>query len=102
MKLDRFKAYLRPLSKILLLWAVIFMIVAAGVHFGVDKKVIGVSVAIFGFLTNAFAGLLTLIAFVPFIGPLIVKVVTLPISGFSMGSGISCPRLPSSGVIPKR
>ena len=87
MTLDRFQAYLRPLSKILLLWAVIFLIVALGVHFGIDKKVIGVSVAIFGFLTNAFAGLLTLIAFVPFIGPLIVKVVTLPIFWVFNGLG---------------
>lgn len=85
--LNRFKSYLRPLSKILLLWLVIFLIVALGIHFGVDKKIIGIAVAIFGFLTNAFAGLFTLIAFIPFVGPLIVKVVTLPIFWIFNGLG---------------
>ncbi|TKJ38585.1 hypothetical protein CEE37_12545 [candidate division LCP-89 bacterium B3_LCP] len=80
-------AYLRPLSKILLIWAIIFAMVALGIYFGVDKKVIGVSVTVFGVLTNAFAGLMTLIAFVPFIGPLIIKVVALPIFWVFNGIG---------------
>jgi hypothetical protein len=85
--LNRFWAYLRPLSKIILLWIIIALMVVLGIKLGVDEKVIGIVVAVFGFLTNAFAGLLTLIAFVPIIGPLIVKVITLPIFWIINGLG---------------
>lgn len=85
--LNRFWAYLRPLSKIILLWIIIALMVVLGIKLGVDEKVIGIAVTVFGFLTNAFAGLLTLIAFVPIIGPLIVKVITLPIFWIINGLG---------------
>ncbi|HDH57768.1 MAG TPA: hypothetical protein ENF16_04065 [Bacteroidetes bacterium] len=52
-----------------------------------DKKVIAISVTLFGFLTNAFAGLMTLVAFIPFIGPLIVKVISLPLFWILNGIG---------------
>lgn len=85
--LERLKAYLRPIWKILLIWIIIGLFVFIGIRVGVDKKVIGISVAVFGFVTNAFAGLMTLIALVPFIGPLIIKVVALPIFWIFNGLG---------------
>ena len=85
--LDRFTSYLRPIWKTLLLWVIISLIIIIGIHLGVDKKAIGISVAVFGFLTNAFAGLLTLISFIPFIGPLIIKVIALPIFWIFNGLG---------------
>ncbi len=81
------KAYLRPLLKILLLWVIIGVFVALGIKLGIDKKIIGISVAVFGFFTNAFAGLLTLIALVPIIGPLIIKVISLPLFWLLNGLG---------------
>ncbi len=85
--LDRFTSYLRPIWKTLLLCVIISLIIIIGIHLGVDKKAIGISVAVFGFLTNAFAGLLTLISFIPFIGPLIIKVIALPIFWIFNGLG---------------
>lgn len=86
-RLQSIKAYLRPLLKIFILWAIIAVIVALGIQLGIDKKIIGVSVAVFGFLTNAFTGLLTLIALVPIVGPLIIKLISLPLFWLINGLG---------------
>jgi hypothetical protein len=86
-KWQDYRTYLRPLPKIILLWAIIGLIVFIGIKLGIDKKIIGVAVAVFGFLTNAFTGLLTLIALVPIIGPLIIKVISLPIFWIINGIG---------------
>lgn len=83
----RFQAYCRLFFKILLLWIIIAGIVAIGIWLGVDRTVIAVAVTVFATLTNAFSGLLSLIALIPFIGPLIVKVVTLPIFWILNGLG---------------
>ncbi len=83
----RFKAVVRPILKIVLLWIIIVIFIVLGIRFGVDKKVIAISVTLFGFLTNAFAGLMTLVAFIPFIGPLIVKVISLPLFWILNGIG---------------
>ena len=47
-------------------------------HFGVDKKAVAIVTLIVGFMTNAFAGVVALITMVPIIGPLIIKVLTIP------------------------
>lgn len=80
-------ADLRPIVRIILVWIVIILMVVVGLSLGVDRKVIGIAVALFGFLTSAFTGLLTLIAFIPFIGPLIVKIITLPLFWLINGLG---------------
>ena len=82
-----FKAVVRPILKIVLLWIIIVIFIVLGIRFGVDKKVIAISVTLFGFLTNAFAGLMTLVAFIPFIGPIIVKVISLPLFWILNGIG---------------
>jgi hypothetical protein len=74
----RFWATLRPYSRTLILWAIILTMVAFGIWLGVDKKLIGIVVAVFGIATQAFSGLLILLGLIPFAGPLIVKVFTLP------------------------
>jgi len=45
----------------------------------IDKDVITVFVIVFGVIANAFSGLLALIGAIPVIGPIIVKVLTMPI-----------------------
>jgi len=86
-RFQNYKSFLRSILKIILLWAIIGVIVAIGIKLGVDKKIIAVSVAFLGFVTNAFAGLMTLIAFVPIVGPLIIKVVSLPLFWILNGIG---------------
>ena len=55
--------------------------------FKLDVRAIAIITLILGFVTNVFAGLTALIALVPFIGPLIVKVFTIPFFWFLNGMG---------------
>lgn len=58
-------------------WALIGALIWAGVHFHLDVGVIAGSVFVVGLLSNAFAWLLGIIAIVPLVGPLIVKVLSI-------------------------
>lgn len=59
------------------LWLAITALVGLGLHFNVDRSVIAGTVVALGLITNAFAWLLGIIALVPIIGPLIVKVLSI-------------------------
>lgn len=59
------------------LWLAIAGLVWLGLHFNVDHRVIAGSVVVVGVLSNAFAWLVGVIALVPIIGPLIVKVLSV-------------------------
>ncbi|HEY9146274.1 MAG TPA: hypothetical protein VIN36_06275 [Thiobacillus sp.] len=59
------------------LWCAIGGLVWLGLHFNVDRGVIAVSVVVVGLITNAFAWLVGIIALVPIIGPIIVKVLSI-------------------------
>ena len=61
--------------------------IAIGVHYEWDKQIIAGFVVLFGILSQAFAGLAALIAMVPLIGPLIVKVLTIPFFWLLNGIG---------------
>ena len=65
-------------AKVMLpLWIVIGFLIALGVHYQVDGRVIAGSVLLVGVLSNAFAWLAGLVMLVPVIGPLIVKVLSI-------------------------
>ncbi|RMF10955.1 MAG: hypothetical protein D6762_00365 [Candidatus Neomarinimicrobiota bacterium] len=53
------------------------MIVVA-VKLGIDKKVVVFATVVLGLFTQVFSGLGALIAMIPWIGPLIIKVLTIP------------------------
>jgi hypothetical protein len=59
------------------LWLGIGALVWLGLHFNVDRSVIAGSVVVIGVLSNAFAWLVGVIALVPVIGPLIVKILSI-------------------------
>ncbi|HEX7972146.1 MAG TPA: hypothetical protein VF501_08020 [Thiobacillus sp.] len=59
------------------LWTGIGGLVWLGVHFNVDRGVIAIGVLAVGLLFHAFAWLLGVIALVPIIGPIIVKVLSI-------------------------
>lgn len=73
------KDFFRAFGKTILIWVVIALIISVGIYFDVDKTVIGGVVVIFGLITQAFIGLVGLISLVPIIGPIIAKVLALPI-----------------------
>ncbi len=65
--------------KLLLTWGIIIVALIGGFLLNIDKSVVVFLVLIFGILAQAFSGLLALLATLPFIGPILVKVLTLPI-----------------------
>ena len=48
-------------------------------YFKLDLRAIAIITLLLGYLTNVFTSVVTLISFIPFIGPFIVKIVTIPI-----------------------
>ena len=50
----------------------------AALYYGIDKKIIVFVTILFGVFTQFFTGLGALIALIPLIGPLIIKIVTVP------------------------
>lgn len=73
----RSRPWWRNWKVMLSIWIVMSGLVWLGLHFNVDRSVIAGSVLAVGLLSNAFAWLLGLIALVPVIGPLIVKVLSI-------------------------
>lgn len=59
------------------LWCAIGGLVWLGLHFNVDRGVIAASVVAVGLISNAFVWLLGVIALVPVIGPIIVKILSI-------------------------
>ncbi|MGE5320424.1 MAG: hypothetical protein ACM3KD_09605 [Hyphomicrobiaceae bacterium] len=59
------------------LWCAIGGMVWLGLYFKVDRSVIAGSVLLVGLVTNAFAWLLGVVALVPIIGPIIIKVLSI-------------------------
>lgn len=59
------------------LWIVMGAMVWLGLRYKVDHSVIAGSVVAVGLISNAFAWLLGLVALVPIIGPIIVKVLSI-------------------------
>ncbi|MDP2029489.1 MAG: hypothetical protein ACOH1Q_10975 [Thiobacillus sp.] len=59
------------------LWLVMGGLVWLGLYLNVDRSVIAGSVLAVGLISNAFAWLLGIIALVPIIGPVIVKVLSI-------------------------
>jgi hypothetical protein len=59
------------------LWLAIIGLIWLGLHYHVDNRVIAGSVVVVGLLSNAFAWLMGIIALVPIIRPLVVKVLSV-------------------------
>jgi len=74
-----FKDFFKAFWKTIVIWIVIALIILAGIHFEIDETIIGGVVVIFGLLTQAFVGLIGIISLIPIIGPLIAKILALPV-----------------------
>lgn len=76
---EKTAAFFRRYYKLILTWIAIVAGIIIAVHFKVDKSLIVVIVMVFGAFSQAFSGLVGIIALVPILGPLLAKVLTLPI-----------------------
>ena len=74
-----FKLFFQAFWKTIITWVVLVTFVVIAIHFNVDSSVIGGSVVIFGIISQAFIGLINIIGLVPLIGPIVAKVLALPL-----------------------
>lgn len=61
------------------LWLLLIGLVWLGYHLGLNHKVVAGGAILLGFFSSAFAWLVGMIGLVPIIGPLIVKVLAIPV-----------------------
>jgi hypothetical protein len=71
--------FLYSFRKIIVIWVVLTAFVILGLSFGLDKDAVAFMAILFGFISQAFIGLINLIALIPIIGPLLAKVIALPV-----------------------
>lgn len=69
----------RFLMRMILLWVLILLFIKLSFVYGLDKKAMAAGVIVFGFLSQAFAGLLSLIGLIPILGPVLVKILSWPV-----------------------
>ena len=72
------KNFFKQRWKHLLAWVVILLISIIALKMEVDGKIVVFITLILGFFTQIFAGFGALIAMVPWIGPFVIKVFTIP------------------------
>ena len=84
MKLGQF---IKSNPKIILTLLGIGTIVYLMLAFEMDMRAITIITLLLGYITNVFVGLTTLVGLVPVIGPLIVKVFTIPLFWLINGMG---------------
>jgi hypothetical protein len=71
--------FLYSFRKIIVIWVVLTAFVILSLSFGLDKDAVAFMAILFGFISQAFIGLINLIALIPIIGPLLAKVIALPV-----------------------
>lgn len=65
--------------KKLLLWLLACTIIGLALYYGIDKKIIVFAAFIIGVFTELFVGIGALVAAIPLIGPMIIKIISIPI-----------------------
>ena len=65
--------------KKLLLWLLACAIIGFALYYGIDKKIIVFAAFIIGIFTELFVGIGALVAAIPLIGPMIIKIISIPI-----------------------
>ena len=75
----------------ILLWVLIGVAVVVALEYGVDEKIVVFTTLVLGIFTQVFAGLGALIAMIPILGPILIKVVTIPFFWMinALGHGVS-------------
>jgi hypothetical protein len=80
---DRLRRFVRKNERFILFWAVLFLMVIFGYRLGLDRHVVAALAIAWGLGTQIFAAVFALVlgwlAAMPFLGPVLVKVITLPI-----------------------
>ena len=85
------KSFFKHYKFHILLWVFIGVAVVVALQYGVDEKIVVFTTLVLGIFTQVFAGLGALIAMIPIIGPILIKVVTIPFFWMinALGHGVS-------------
>ncbi len=73
------KAFFSLYWKALAIVGGIALVVGLGLYFNIDAKALALFAVVAGFVTNGFVALGTLVALVPVVGPLLVKLLSIPV-----------------------
>ena len=73
------RSFIKIYRKKFLGWFLALITISFAVYYGVDRKVIVFTAFVVSIFTEIFVGLGVLIAAIPIIGPLIIKVISIPI-----------------------
>ena len=65
--------------KKIVIWIIAGGLIFAASYYGIDKKLIVFTAFIIGVFTEIFAGIGILVAAIPVIGPMIIKIISIPI-----------------------
>ena len=67
----------------ILFWIILFSLIATafiyGPEYGINQKFVVFTTVLLGIFTQVFAGITSLVALIPFFGPFIIKVISIPI-----------------------
>ena len=66
----------------ILLFTIIYFAFSYGNQYGINHKIIILVTLVLGVFTQIFAGITSLIAIIPFFGPFILKIISIPIFYF--------------------
>ena len=66
----------------ILLFTLIYLAFSYGKQYGINERIIILATLILGIFTQLFTGITSLIAIIPFFGPFILKVVSIPVFYF--------------------
>lgn len=84
MKINQF---IKKNTKTLLILFLISILIYIMLKFNLDVRAITIITLLLGFITNIYAGLVVLIGLVPLLGPLIVKILSIPFFWLLNGLG---------------
>ena len=72
-------SFIKIYRKRILVWILVIVMIGGALYFGIDKKIVLFITIVMGVFTQLFAGLGVLVGMIPWVGPLIIKVVSIPI-----------------------
>ena len=67
----------------ILFWIILFSLIGSaiiyGPEYGINQRIVVLITVVLGIFTQIFSGITSLIALIPFFGPFIIKVISIPI-----------------------
>ena len=105
--MHRFWHFIRKNIRTLVTLGFILIVILLLLYLEVDKKAVTIVALVLGYVTQVFAGLTALIALIPVIGPLIVKLLTIPLFWLmnmagSVGSAVAIKKGFTKDVVTHR